>query len=251
MKHIKNKKYAFTMLELVFVIVVAGILTAAIVPRFDRNNLQEAADQLISHIRYTQHLAMVDDKFLADRNLSRFSSLLKSKKELLYWYKGRWQIYFFNVSGETPSYSFASYTVFSDSPSGSQTHLDQYDGNPNQSTTYKEVAKNPLDSNRYLIGTTHASFTVGSDHITKSLNLYSKYGINLVKFMKGCNLAHRIAFDYIGRPLQGDLKTSNKPYQIGRVITSQCQIALCKTNPCSEDNITIAIEPETGYTHIL
>ena len=175
---------------------------------------------------------------------------LKSQKELLYWFKGRWQIYFFNVTGETPSNSFTSYTIFSDSPSNSVTHLDQYDGNPNQSSTFKEVAKNPLDPNKYLIGTTHASFTVGSNHITKSLNLYSEYGINLVKFMKGCSAAHRIAFDYIGRPLQGDLKTSNKPYQIGRIITSQCQIALCKDASC-DNNITIAIEPETGYAHIL
>lgn len=239
------------MLELIFVVVVAGILAATIVPRFNRDNLQEAADQVISHIRYTQHLAMVDDKFLSDKNISRFSNTIKSQKELLYWYKGRWQIYFFNVSGETPPNSFTSYTIFSDSPSSSSVHLDQYDGNPNQSAIYKEVAKNPLDPNRYLIGTTHASFTVGSNHITKSLNLYSKYGISLVKFMKGCSAAHRIAFDYIGRPLKGDLKTSNKPYQIDRLITSQCQIALCETKPCGDKNITIAIEPETGYAHIL
>ena len=75
----KNKK-AFTMLELVFVIVVSGILAATFIPRFDRDNLQEAADQVISHIRYTQHLAMVDDKFLADKNISHFSNVIKITK---------------------------------------------------------------------------------------------------------------------------------------------------------------------------
>lgn len=57
------KRYAFTMLELVFVIIVIGILAVVAIPNFGSNALQTAAEQLASHIRYTQHLAMVDDKF--------------------------------------------------------------------------------------------------------------------------------------------------------------------------------------------
>ena len=49
-------KHAFTMIELVFVIVIAGILSAMIASSFDGNNLRQAADQIVSHIRYTQHL---------------------------------------------------------------------------------------------------------------------------------------------------------------------------------------------------
>ena len=56
-------KKAFTMLELVFVIVVAGIIAAVVIPNTKTNPAQEAAIQLLSHIRYTQHLAMVDDKY--------------------------------------------------------------------------------------------------------------------------------------------------------------------------------------------
>ena len=51
------------MLELVFVIVVIGILAAAIIPRVDRDTLYEATEQLQSHIKYTQHLAMMDDVY--------------------------------------------------------------------------------------------------------------------------------------------------------------------------------------------
>ena len=54
---------AFTLIELVFVIVVVGVLAAAIIPRIQTNPVKEAAIQLLSHIRYTQHLAMVDDKY--------------------------------------------------------------------------------------------------------------------------------------------------------------------------------------------
>ena len=56
-------KKSFTLLELVFVIVVIGIIAAVVIPRQQGNSLEEAAIQVISHIRYTQHLAMVDDKF--------------------------------------------------------------------------------------------------------------------------------------------------------------------------------------------
>ena len=65
-------KKAFTMLELVFVIVIVGILSYFVSSSFQRNPLREAADQVVSHIRYTQHLAMIDDKF--DPNDARFKS---------------------------------------------------------------------------------------------------------------------------------------------------------------------------------
>lgn len=75
----KTLHNAFTMLELVFVIVVAGILAAVMIPRTESTNVQEAAIKLVSDIRYTQHLAMVDDKF--DSTVAN-------------WYINRWQIRF-------------------------------------------------------------------------------------------------------------------------------------------------------------
>lgn len=72
-------KKAFTLLELVFVIVVIGILAAVIIPSTRTNPVREAAIQLVSHIRYAQHLAMVDDKFdVTNAN----------------WYRDRWRIVF-------------------------------------------------------------------------------------------------------------------------------------------------------------
>ncbi|MDD2358616.1 MAG: type II secretion system protein [Thiovulaceae bacterium] len=71
------KKSAFTLLELIFVIVVIGILSAVFIPRFGQNKLSQAANQLISNIRYTQHLALIDDTY--DENNAT-------------WYKNRWSI---------------------------------------------------------------------------------------------------------------------------------------------------------------
>jgi len=71
-------KKAFTMLELIMVIVIIGILAAVIIPRTGSNKTAEAAVKLISDIRYTQHLAMIDDKYGQNNN----------------WYRDLWQIRF-------------------------------------------------------------------------------------------------------------------------------------------------------------
>lgn len=79
MKHSLNPlstHRAFTMLELVFVIVVVGILSFIAASSFQRNTVQ-ATDQLLSHIRYTQHLAMTDDKFNAG---------------IANWYRNQWHL---------------------------------------------------------------------------------------------------------------------------------------------------------------
>lgn len=73
------KSAAFTMFELVIVIVVVGILSAVIVPRLERDSLREATSQVVRHIQYTQHLAMVDDMY-DDSNAT--------------WYKAMWRISF-------------------------------------------------------------------------------------------------------------------------------------------------------------
>lgn len=73
------KSAAFSMFELVIVIVVVGILSAVIVPRLERDSLREATSQVVRHIQYTQHLAMVDDVY-DDSNAT--------------WYKAMWRISF-------------------------------------------------------------------------------------------------------------------------------------------------------------
>jgi len=61
MKTTYNRR-AFTMIEMIFAIIVMGILAATAMPRFDRDLRQEAKDNYLSAIRYTQHLALMDDK---------------------------------------------------------------------------------------------------------------------------------------------------------------------------------------------
>ena len=225
-------KNAFTMIELVFVIVIVGILSLVISSSFERNTLREAADQVVSHIRYTQHLAMVDDKF--------------NPKDSG-WYKSRWQIFFANTEGSGDAWS---YMIFSDSPN--------YTGTPDVS----EHAKNPLDENRYLSGGYSAgNIDFRSPLATKEMNLGNKYGLLDIDFVNGCTIAttrQRISFDYLGRPFYGNPHAQTNVYHDElnfKILKSTCHIQLCLTTPCAtatnENKITIAIEPETGYTHIL
>jgi len=89
---------AFTMLELIFVIVVIGIISAVVLPRTDSNALSEAATDLVSKISYAQHLYRKEDKF--GENASGVD-----------WFKRRWQIRFtgntYSVysNNSTPNYA--------------------------------------------------------------------------------------------------------------------------------------------------
>ena len=70
MKNLHKQSKAFTMIELVFVIVVIGILAALALPRIERDLRQEAADNILAAIRYTQHLALNDNKTDPSRIIS-------------------------------------------------------------------------------------------------------------------------------------------------------------------------------------
>ncbi|MFA5454650.1 MAG: prepilin-type N-terminal cleavage/methylation domain-containing protein [Sulfurimonas sp.] len=215
-------KKAFTMMELIFVIVVIGILAAVVIPRTGSNKLNEAAIQVVSHIRYTQHLAMVDDKFDTGDSV---------------WYKKRWQIVF--STDDSYADNKPSYSIFYDKDA---------DGTVDQS----ELAKNNLDQSRYLTGglTGYSALNITNPSTfigTSALNIGKSYGITDITLSSSCSTGTKIAFDNLGRPLKGPLNTYTSAYPSTRLISAQCTITLTD----GTDNVIIAIEPETGYACIL
>jgi len=232
-------KRGVTLIELIFVIVVIGILSAVIAPSFTRPTLSEAANQLVSHIRYTQHLAMVDNKF--DPNNQ-------------FWYRQRWQLKF--QAKKIDGQDRVLYTIFNDRPSVVGGII--YNGNASTVVNNNEIAKNPLNPSQLLTGLSSSSQTN-----SKEMILNEKYGIEKVEFSTSCNRysSNRIIFDYLGRPLFGNSSTYTTAYRNDndttrklRLIQGQCIIKLCLDKPCRsgiENFIRIAIEPETGYTHVL
>ena len=210
-------KKAFTLLELAIVIVIVGILTTTVISRMNSNNLANAAIKLMSDIRYTQHLAIVNDKYDTQDTT---------------WYKERWQLLFGRSSaGTINSGGYYAYTIFSDAYTKT--------GNPDPN----EIAKNYLDNSKLLSGGFGGSLDWEDEKVTKELNIGYKYGIDNVT-QSGCG-AKRISFDHMGRPLKGN--SSSWTSATSGLLKSQCKFTLHKDT----DSIVIAIEAETGYAHIL
>jgi len=220
-------KKAFTLIELIFVIIVIGILAATIVPNTKTNPLQEAAIQLASHLRYTQHLAMIDDPYRND----------DSK-----WYKMRW-VLVFSSSKYTGGSDVWAYTIFSDKA-----------GNHTGDAQASEIAINPLNKDQIMTGgygkAKAINFTDKDFKGMKDLNIGTKYGIigdKAVELKGGCRYS-RIAFDYLGRPMYGSHKDSIKSYDDKKqqLIKEDCKIILSD----KKGSITLKIEAETGYITI-
>ncbi|MDA3047733.1 type II secretion system protein [Campylobacter sp. JMF_08 NE1] len=205
----------FTLIELIFIVVIVGILAAVAVPQTERNALVEASDQLVSHIRYTQQLAMYDNKF--DANDAD-------------WYKKAWRIQFHNAATAGHATGWR-YTIYEDT---------SLSGNPNG---INQIARDPQNPARLLTsGFANQAFNNRGDLMNNKLNLQGKYGITNIAFT-GCGEAnnHTISFDHIGRPM-GNLKSSKTPYD--KVFVTDCRITL--TNDAGDSSV-ITIRPETGY----
>ena len=168
------------MIELVIVIVIAGILAAVMIPRLERDTLREAANQVVRHIQYTQHLAMVNDVYDATN----------PNWELAYWHIS------FRVDPTK------CYIVASDANTNG--------GVPAQS----EAALDPL-TQQFLYSDT--TCTENSQN-NNDLFLNTKYGVSTVTVADGCSTTNQlIAFDNLGRPLKS--KDVSNPVTVGNPCT--------------------------------
>ena len=226
------KKRAFTMIELIFVIVVVGILAAIMIPKLNRNASREAANQILTHIRYTQHLAMQDDKY---------ENFINNQSKL--WFKMRWGIAFNNTSLydecliDKPGIKTWKYNVFFDN---------SFKGNINSES---EVANDIYKSGKLLSGGWSGMSTDACKKINKGLNLGKRFGITSVDFKDGCSGMQTINFDEMGRPMKVVSVTKNRgakrPYD--RLLKKDCKITITDKRG---NQTTIIIEKESGFTSI-
>ena len=228
MKTNKNNKRAFTMLELVMVIVVLGILASLALPRLDNDRRQEAADNLLSTIRFTQSLALMDNK--NDRTGSGLFAPIRTN-----WQQALWHIRFGSYAGGTKWF----YTVSSSNDA---------DGNVDQNETAIDPNNGKFMYNRAGNGVID---------ISESPNIFisEKFGINGVDFSactgalgstRTSNAATHVAFDYMGRPHKGIYGATNN---YSRVMHDDCLIRFTFLD--GGDALEIQINSETGYAFIV
>jgi len=205
------KRLAFTMLELVVVLIAIGIIAVIAIPNLNSNPLDEAAEQVANHIRYTQHLAMVDDKYdVNDPN----------------WYTEKWQIRFRRNSGSS------GYVIFSDL--NHQRNVDAGEA------AIDPMTGTPIDGfNQYTLADLTRKYDIRGDNAGIVQSCFTNDG-SLVTSNRGV-----FAFDHLGRPYSG-LSNAVNPTQY--LMNVDCDLTL--TNNTGEQ-ITIRVFRETGYVCIL
>ena len=207
------KHPAFTMIELVFVIVVLGILAVLSLPGLDRDLREEAADNILSAIRYTQHLALNDNKTDPfDPN----------------WQQKLWMIRFTGGSN-------AYYTISSDIDNS---------GSVNKT----ECAIDPVNG-KYMFNSSGSFSSIDKDE-SPNIFLGHKYGINSITASGSCSAQH-IAFDHLGRTFNGLKTTSSGTLATNdytKYMKNDCNMTFRFSG--GEEPLSIIITKETGYVYI-
>jgi len=221
------KKSAFTMLELVMVIVVLGILAALAMPRMDRDIRQEAADSILSAIRYTQHLALMDN-VQGDIKPGDTATFRND------WQRSLWNFGFQGCSDHGIFYYVASDT----------NRLGNIDAG--------EEAVDPANGLPLNGRNTESCETEVQTGISPNIFITKQFGIldTDIAFSGGCDYAtaQHIAFDNMGRP-HTNIRSSSVP-DYSTVMHQDCNMTF-SFEDSSITPVTITIEKETGYAHIV
>ncbi len=206
---------AFTLVEIIMVIVVLGILASLALPRLDRDVKQEAADSILSDIRYTQHLALTDNKH-------KFN-------------EAKWQRAFWKFSVESCANDTGLFMAIG-------TDLD-YSKEPSR----EESALDPING-KFIFWENTSECSEGLEDLDTSSRIFltNKYAIISVEGTGGCDGVQHIGFDNTGRP-HVSFSNSDQP-NYASVMHETCTFTFTM-----EDDTTFAIDilPETGYAYIV
>jgi prepilin-type N-terminal cleavage/methylation domain-containing protein len=224
----KKRQNAFTMLELVMVIVVLGILAALAIPRMEKDSRQEAADNIISALRFTQHMALMDnviDNISAD--------------------KLKWQRKFWRFGKEGCSDNGIFYYVGSDKDMGGDITVTKGEAATDPANAMVMMGQNNKPCEGDL---SEQVFSTIKENASSNIFLTRNYGIkeNDAKLFAQCpGSTKSIGFDYLGRPHRGFEVSTNPDYSTH--MESDCNLTF-EFEDGSPDLI-ITIEKETGRVH--
>ncbi|MCH9741470.1 MAG: type II secretion system GspH family protein [Epsilonproteobacteria bacterium] len=206
------KKSAFTIIELVFVIIVLGILASVAMSRMERDLTQEASETILSHIRLAQQLALNDNKHRSDNSPM--------------WQRAYWQFALRRCGDDV------AYRVGSDTSLGSGVN----------GIGDTESAINPIDG-KYIFSEDCENLDTDE---TPSVLLTKKFGIKNsgVTTTGGCD-RNQILFDYLGRPHFRNTTYTSPDFS--NIMTEDCNLTFTLEDSSS---FSIIIEDETGHAYI-
>lgn len=209
-------KPGFTMIELVFVIVAIGILASIALPRLDRDSRQDAANSVLSNIRHTQHLALMDYKHMGHSTDSN-----------------KWQQRFWKIMFATCANGDLFFRIGSDD-----------DMNSGGTFEESEAAIDPINGKPIYLANNDSNC---DDDTTVSSEIFLKkrFGVTSIDNSTCNNLSH-IGFDHLGRPHQGFGNSASADYS--SYMDTNCTFTFTMSDG---DTFAISVAQETGYAQII
>lgn len=217
------KKPAFTLLELTIVIVVLGILAAMALPRMERDLRQEAGDNILSAIRYAQHMALMDNVTDGNEN-----NAVQNQ-----WQRSFWR---FGVRACKVVEGDIFYEVGSDK---------NRDGDIDNS----EAAVDPMNGH-IMVGAAGTSCAEGSNNdASPEIFISHKYGIKYTNtIFTDCGAGSPyIGFDHLGRPHTGFAGSTRPDHS--SLLHADCELRF-EFEDGDIDDLVIIVEKGTGHAYI-
>ena len=219
---------AFSLLELVLVVVILGLILSISSINFKKDRLLEGARQIINDIKYTRNLALMQDSF-------RVGELSVAKRQ---WYKSRWQLYF--IKSNATDYE-QTYTIFLDKNGDGNANLGKTDINLD-----REIAVDIINPKKLMNSGQSGVINKDDEKTTQRFNISKKFGIKKVEFKGSCSGGTKLVFDGFGR-VYSSLKNSTNLYDKNLAKKgSECVLRLSSLT----NSLCIIVDMLTGYAYI-
>ncbi|MGX2983412.1 pilus assembly FimT family protein [Helicobacter sp. 23-1045] len=222
---------AFTMVEIVFIIVILSILSVVAIWSMPRTELKQAAESMINNLKYTKSLAQLDDRFFATKDVSYFDKIngIADKneaalKQIENYQCGMWQFQFHQSAGKQDATTTNTYSIFADSAgSGAKS----FDGKPMDGDI---IARDPM-TKACMSGYNENNLKECEDNFSPEVRFGDTYGVELdtiVTAENACaykkNSTFSIVFDGEGMPYckvgqNQCTRTQNLPTRLTKSVT--------------------------------
>ena len=211
--------HAFTLFELILAIIILAMLATISFPNTKKNLRQKAANNILADIRYTQHLALMDNKHLYNKPN---------------WHKRFWKIMFGTCRKK-------NHTLFYMIGSENDMTINNVSGHFSK----KEAARDPANGKAMFWTNGRVCNDVLDRSISPRIFITKQYGIQKVKTSRGCSKNKYLGFDHLGRPHNGFTTSMQPNYK--SYLSTPCVFTFTLSNL---ETFSIQVEPETGYAFI-